>query len=109
MERLIDDHFSIVIGDAPDGIVYLHATPQQVSVSLIGSQLFSFFVPLRVGIIVGHGEALPSEARYTLCPARAQNSLPAFSGKPSLLLSLMLKVEEKPQLRNYAGLRRHCT
>jgi hypothetical protein len=30
---------------------------------------------------------------------RAQNSLPAFSGKPSLLLSLMLKVEQKPQLR----------
>jgi hypothetical protein len=34
-----------------------------------------------------------------LCPARAQNSLPALSGKPSLLLSLMLKVEEKPELR----------
>jgi hypothetical protein len=99
LERVIDDDFSIVIGEAPDGIVYLHATPLQVSVSLIGSQLFSFYVPLRVGIIVGHDEAIPSEARYTLCPARAQNSLPAFSGKLSLLLSLMLKVEEKPQLR----------
>jgi hypothetical protein len=45
LERLIDDDFSIVIGEAPDGIVYLHATPLQVSVSLIGSQLFSFCVP----------------------------------------------------------------
>jgi hypothetical protein len=45
LERLIDDIFSIVIGEAPDGIVYLHATPQQVSVSLVGSQLFSFYVP----------------------------------------------------------------
>jgi hypothetical protein len=45
LERLIDDDFSIVIGEAPDGIVYLHATPLQVSVSLIGSQLFSLSVP----------------------------------------------------------------
>jgi hypothetical protein len=95
---VIDDDFSIVVGEAPDGIVYLHATPLQVSVSLIGSQLFRLSVPLRIGIIVGHDEAIPKLVTRCALP-RAQNSLPIFSGKPSLLLSLMLKVEENPQLR----------
>jgi hypothetical protein len=65
-EGLIDDHFSIVISDAADSIVYLHAAPHHVSVSLICSRPFSFFGLSRVGIFVGHGEVLPSEPRYTL-------------------------------------------
>jgi hypothetical protein len=58
--------FPIVIGDALDGFAYLHAAPLQVSESLIRPQLFSFFVPWRVGIVVGHGHVLPSGPRYAL-------------------------------------------
>jgi hypothetical protein len=99
-QHLVDQHFSIVIGDALDGFVYHQAAPQQVSDSLIRLQPFSFFVPWRVGIVVGHGEVLPSEPRFALWPlARAQNNLPAFSGKQSSLLSLMRKVKREPQAR----------
>jgi hypothetical protein len=99
-ERFIDDHFSIVIGDASDGIVYLHAAPLHVSVSPIHSQLFNFFVPRRLGIIVGHFvKSSPPNLVTVVPPARAQNNLPALSGKQSLLLSLIGKVERKPSLQ----------
>jgi hypothetical protein len=56
----VDDRFSIVIGNATDRIVYLHGAPQHVSVVLIRSQFFGF-----LGIVVGHGEVVPSEPRHT--------------------------------------------
>jgi hypothetical protein len=43
-ERLVDDRFSIVIGDASDGIVYFHAAPLHVAVMPIRSRLFRFLV-----------------------------------------------------------------
>jgi hypothetical protein len=43
-EGPVDDHFSIVIGDASDGIVYLDAAPLNVSVTPVRSQLFGFLV-----------------------------------------------------------------
>jgi hypothetical protein len=60
----VDDRFSIVIGNAADRIVYLHGAPQQVSVSLIRSQFFSFS-EIFLGMVVGHGEVVPSEPRHT--------------------------------------------
>jgi hypothetical protein len=57
----VDDRFSILIRNAADRIVYLDGAPQQVSISLIRSQFFSF-----LGIVVGHGEVVPSEPRHTL-------------------------------------------
>ena len=59
-ERFIDDYFSIGIGNAVDGIVYLDAATLHLSVSPIRSQLFRFFIPSRVGIIVGHDKPSPS-------------------------------------------------
>jgi hypothetical protein len=43
-EGLVDDRFSIVIGDASDGIVYFHAAPLHVAVMPIRSRLFRFLV-----------------------------------------------------------------
>jgi len=65
-ERFVDDYFSIVVADAADGIVYFHAAPLHLAVSLICSQLLSFFVSSRVGIIIGHDKALPFKSRYML-------------------------------------------
>ena len=70
-QGLVDQHFSIVIADALDGFVYLHAAPLQVSVVLIRPRLFSFFVPWRSGIVVGHRDA-PS-----LRPTLTTNSTPS--------------------------------
>jgi hypothetical protein len=112
-EGSTDDRFSIVISNAADRIVYLHGAPQQVSVSLIRSQFSSF-----LGIVVGHGEVVPSEPRYTLqALPRAQDNLRALSGKQRLLLSLMRKIERKrvgspldPTLRRFTlGRSSSCT
>jgi hypothetical protein len=65
-KRFVDDYFSIVIADAANCIVYFHAAPLHLAVSLIGSQLFSFLVSSRVGIIIGHDKALPFKSRYML-------------------------------------------
>jgi hypothetical protein len=65
-ERLVDDYFSIVVGNSVDGIVYFHAAPLHLALSLICSQLFGFLVSSRIGIVIGHDKALPFKSRYTL-------------------------------------------
>jgi hypothetical protein len=97
-QGLGDDDSSIVIGDAEDGVVYLHAAPLQVSVSLIPLQLFGFFIPCGFGIAIGHGEILLCEPRCALWPIPARkNNLPTFPSKQGSLLSLMLRVKRALQ------------
>jgi hypothetical protein len=95
-QGLGDDDFSIVIGNAEDGVVYLHAAPLQVSVSLISLQLFGFFIPQ--GFVIVHGEILLCKPRCALWPIPARkNNSPTFPSKQGSLLSLMLGVERALQ------------
>ena len=78
-QRLVDQKFSIIIGDASDRVVDLYAAPLQFSIKLVRLQFFGVLCV----IVVGHGDP----PLRTSAP-RAQNSVLAFPDKQSSLLSL---------------------